>query len=143
VGYAMRAMSADRPNGEFYEKAGVAIQGYDPVAFFTVGKPVKGSPEYTAAYKGSVFHFASLAHREAFTANPAQYAPQYNGFCAFGTAKGYKAAIDPTAFTVVHDKLYLNYSQDIHRQWSADIPGLVAKADKNWPAVSRQTRVIE
>lgn len=147
IGHATCATSADRatvrPNGAFYEKGGVAIQGYDPVAFFTDKQSVKGSPEHTAEYKGSVFHFASPANRDAFTANPVKYAPQYNGFCAFGTAKGYKAATDPAAFTIVNDKLYLNYNKDIRAQWSADIPGLVAKADKNWPEVSRQTKVIE
>jgi YHS domain-containing protein len=129
--------------GEFYEKGGVAIKGYDPVAFFTDKKPVKGSPQHTAEYKGSVFHFASKGNRDLFVANPAKYAPQYNGFCAFGTAGGYKAAIDPVAFTVVDGKLYLNYNTDVRKQWSADIPGFVAKADKNWPEVSRQTKVIE
>jgi YHS domain-containing protein len=129
--------------GEFYEKGGVAIKGYDPVAFFTDKKPVKGSPQHTAEYKGSVFHFASKGSRDLFVANPAKYAPQYNGFCAFGTAGGYKAAIDPVAFTVVDGKLYLNYNTDVRKQWSADIPGFVAKADKNWPEVSRQTKVIE
>jgi YHS domain-containing protein len=147
VGWATRATSADRatgrPNGAFYEQAGAAIKGYDPVAFFTDKQPVKGSPEHTAEYKGSVFHFSSQANRDAFTTNPAQYAPQYHGFCAFGVARGYKAATDPAAFTVVDNKLYLNYNKDIQKQWSADIPGLVARANKNWPEVSRQTRVIE
>jgi YHS domain-containing protein len=129
--------------GDFYEKDGVAIKGYDPVAYFTDNQPVKGSPAYTATYRGSVFHFASPAHRDTFAANPAQYAPQYHGFCAFGTASGYKAAIDPAAFTVVNNKLYLNYNKDVRQQWSADIPGFVAQADKNWPEVAKQTKIIE
>jgi YHS domain-containing protein len=129
--------------GEFYEKDGVAIKGYDPVAYFTDGKPVKGSPAYTAEYGRSVFHFASPAHRDAFVANPAQYIPQYQGFCAFGVARGYKAAIDPAAFTIVNNKLYLNYNNTVQKQWRADIPGFVAQADKNWPEVATQTRIIE
>ena len=147
VGYATRASSAnraaDRTHGAFYEQEGVAIKGYDPVAFFTEKQPVKGSPAYTAAYKGSVFHFVSPAHRDAFTTHPAKYAPQYHGFCAFGTAQGYKAATDPAAFTVVNNKLYFNYNKEVQKQWRANIPGLVAKANKHWPAVSRQTTVIE
>jgi YHS domain-containing protein len=91
--------------GDFYEKDGVAIKGYDPVAYFTDNKPVKGLPAYKAEYGGSVFHFVSQANRDAFAANPAKYAPQYNGFCAFGTAGGYKAAIDPAAFTIVKQTL--------------------------------------
>ena len=129
--------------GDFYETQGAAIRGYDPVAYFNENKPLKGSPEHKAEYKGSVFHFSSQANRDAFTADPAKYAPQYNGFCAFGVAGGYKASVDPAAFTVVNDKLYLNYSLGIRKQWSADIPGFVAKGDKNWPTVSRQTKVIE
>jgi YHS domain-containing protein len=129
--------------GEFYEKDGAAIRGYDAVAYFKDRKPVKGSAQYQAEYKGSVFRFASQANRDAFVSDPTRYAPQYGGFCAFGTAGGYKAAIDPAAFTVVGDKLYLNYNRGIQKQWSADIPGFIGKADKNWPAVSRQTKVIE
>ena len=129
--------------GEFYEKQGAAIRGYDPVAYFKESKPVKGLPEHRADYKGSAFHFSSRANRDAFAADPAKYAPQYDGFCAFGVAGGYKASVDPAAFTVVGEKLYLNYSRSIQRQWSADIPGFVTKGDKNWPAVSRQTKVIE
>lgn len=129
--------------GDFYEKDGVAIKGYDPVAYFTDNKPVKGLPVYKAEYGGSVFHFVSQANRDAFAANPAKYAPQYNGFCAFGTAGGYKAAIDPAAFTIVNNKLYLNYNREVRKKWSTDIPGFVAKADKNWPEVAKQTKVIE
>jgi YHS domain-containing protein len=129
--------------GEFYEKEGAALRGYDPVAYFTEGRPVKGSPRHTAEYKGSTFHFASAQTRDAFAADPARYAPQYGGFCAFGTAGGYKAKIDPAAFTVVDGKLYLNYDEQVQKKWRADIPGFVAKADQNWPEVSRQTKVIE
>src|ERR671918_623226 len=139
----LAASSATALAGDFYEKDGVAIKGYDPVAYFTDKKPIKGSPTYKAEYGRSIFHFVSQANRDAFAANPAKYAPQYNGFCAFGTAGGYKAAIDPAAFTIVNNKLYLNYNQDVRKKWSTDIPGFVAKADKNWPAVAKQTKVIE
>jgi YHS domain-containing protein len=140
---AFAAATASAFAGDFYEKEGAAIKGYDPVAYFTDTKPVKGSPAYKAEYRGSVFHFVSQVNRDAFAANPAKYAPQYNGFCAFGAAGGYKAAIDPAAFTIDQDKLYLNYNQEVRKKWSADIPGFVAKADKNWPAVARQTKIIE
>ena len=139
----LAAISASALAGDFYEKDGVAIKGYDPVAYFTDNNPVKGSPAYKAEYGGSVFHFVSQANRDAFAANPAKYAPQYNGFCAFGTAGGYKAAVDSAAFTIVNNKLYLNYNQDVRKKWSTDIPGFVVKADKNWPEVAKQTKVIE
>ncbi len=129
--------------GDFFEKDNVAIRGYDPVAYFQAGKPVKGTPDYKFEHKGSMFHFSSQANRDVFAANPTRYAPQYNGFCAFGMASGYKAAIDPNAFTVVNDKLYLNYNKDIQKQWSADVPGNVKKADGEWPKASQQTKVIE
>jgi YHS domain-containing protein len=129
--------------GEFFEKHGVALRGYDAVAYFSDKKPVKGLAEHKADYKGSTFHFASKANRDAFVADPTKYAPQYGGFCAFGMSGGYKAATDPAAFTIVDGKLYLNYNRDIQKQWSADIPGFVVKADKNWPVVSNHTKVIE
>ena len=129
--------------GDFYEKSGAAIRGYDPVAYFTERKPVQGSPSHKAEFRGSTFHFASQANRDAFAAAPSKYAPQYNGYCAFGVAGGYKAAIDPAAFTIVDDKLYLNYNRSVQTQWRADVPGFITKAEKNWPQVSKQTKVIE
>lgn len=129
--------------GEFYEKDGAAIRGYDPVAYFSDGKPVKGLAQHKAQYRGSTFPFASKANQDAFAANPAKYAPQYGGYCAFGVSGGYKAAIDPAAFTIVEGKLYLNYNRDVQKKWSGDIPGYVAKADRNWRSVSAQTKVIE
>ncbi len=129
--------------GAYFEKDGAAIRGYDPVAYFTQNKAVPGLPAYQAEYKGSTFRFASQANRDAFVADPARYAPQYDGFCAFGTAGGYKAAIDPAAFTIVGGKLYLNYNADIQKKWAGDIPGYISRADKNWPKVEQSTKVHE
>ena len=117
------------------EASGLALQGYDPVAYFTEHKPVRGNPELTASHAGAIYRFASPAHREAFLAAPAKYAPQYGGYCAYGVAGGYKAPIEPEAWSVVEGKLYLNYSQSVRRRWVSDIPGYVRKADANWPAV--------
>jgi YHS domain-containing protein len=140
---AIVVAAAPAQAGEFYERDGVALRGHDPVAYFTQGKPAQGRPEFKAVYQGSTFHFASAAHRDAFAADPARYAPQYGGFCAFGTAGGYKAAIDPQAWTIVGGKLYLNYNAAVQKQWSADIPGFVAKADRLWPTVRTTTKVHE
>ncbi|CAI4031030.1 Tat pathway signal sequence domain protein [Nitrospira tepida] len=129
--------------GEFYEPGGVAIRGYDPVAYFEERRPVKGSSTWTAQFQGSTFYFASAANRDAFTADPERYAPQYGGFCAFGAAKGYKAKTDPDAFSLVNGKLYLNYSLNVRALWQEDIPGYIAKGDKNWPDVRKTTRVRE
>jgi len=129
--------------GEFFEKEGVAIRGYDPVAYFTEMKPVKGSAEFRAQYQGSTFHFASAAHRDDFLRKSTKFAPQYGGYCAFGMAKGYKATTDPAAFTTTGDKLYLNYSETVRSQWLSDVPRYVRKADGNWPDVKKLTKVLE
>lgn len=129
--------------GDIFERNNMAIDGYDPVAYFTEQKPVKGSPEFRSDFQGSTFQFASAAHRDAFAADPSKYAPQYGGYCAYGMAKGYKAAIDPAAFTVVSDKLYLNYSETVRSRWVMDIPGYIRKADVNWPDVKKVTKVHE
>jgi hypothetical protein len=87
------------------------------------------------------WRFASAANRDAFVADPARYAPQYGGFCAYGTAGGYKADIDPQAFSIVSDKLYLNYDKGIQAKWQSDVPGYIRKADEKWPQVSTLEKV--
>jgi YHS domain-containing protein len=129
--------------GEFFEEDGVAIRGYDPIAYFSDMKPVKGSAEFRAEYQGSVFYFSTAANRDTFAANPDKFAPQYGGYCAFGTAKGYKAAIDPDAFTVVERRLYLNYSEAVRSKWKSNIPGYIRTADANWPDVRKLNKVHE
>lgn len=126
-----------------FERNGLAIDGYDPVAYFTEQKPVKGLPEFRVESEGSTFQFASAAHQDAFSADPSKYVPQYGGYCAYGMAKGYKASIDPAAFTIVGDKLYLNYSETVRSQWLSDIPGYIRKADANWPDVKKVAKVHE
>jgi YHS domain-containing protein len=129
--------------GEYFAKDGVAISGYDPVAYFAEMKPVKGSPEFHAEYQGSTFHFSTAANRDTFIPNPDKFAPQYGGYCAFGMARGYKAVIDPAAFTVVDDKLYLNYSKTVRSQWVSDISGYISKANANWPEIRKLSKVHE
>jgi YHS domain-containing protein len=137
------AVAASALAGEYFEENGVAIRGYDPIAYFAEMKPVKGSPEFHAEYQGSTFYFSSAANRDTFAANPDKFAPQYGGYCAFGMAKGYKAVIAPAAFTVVDDKLYLNYSESVRSQWKLDIPGYIRKAHENWPDVKKLIKVYE
>lgn len=123
---------------EIFTTNGVAINGYDPVAYFTNHRPVKGSDKYMATYKGATFHFASAAHRDAFAANPRRFAPQYGGYCAFGTAQGHKASTEPQAFTVVDNKLYLNYNDSVLKTWRQDVSGYIKKAEANWEKVKVQ-----
>jgi YHS domain-containing protein len=123
---------------EIFVTNGVAINGYDPVAYFTDQKPVKGVEEFSTSYKGATFHFASAAHRDAFVKNPTQYAPQYGGYCAFGTARGYKAPTQPQTFTIVAGKLYLNYNDEVTQTWRSDTGGYIKLADANWNVVRTQ-----
>lgn len=110
----------------------VALQGYDPVAYFTDGKPVKGSKAITTEYKGAEFRFASQEHLDAFLADPEAYAPQYGGYCAWAMADGKHAKGDARYWEVVDGKLYLNYNQKIQDKWAADKPGMISKADQEW-----------
>ena len=112
-----------------------AIQGYDPVAYFSDGKPTRGSRDIVHRWQGATWRFASESNRDAFAADPGRYAPQYGGYCAYAVANGYTAKIDPDAWRIVDGKLYLNYSKGIQRRWEEDIPGYIARADANWPGV--------
>jgi YHS domain-containing protein len=114
---------------------GTAIEGYDPVAYFEEGKPVEGESDHTHEWMGATWYFASAANRDLFAADPEKYAPQYGGYCAWAVANGYTAKIDPQAWAVVDDKLYLNYSLDVQKQWQQDVPGNITKADGNWPGI--------
>ncbi|MEM9334895.1 MAG: YHS domain-containing (seleno)protein [Pseudomonadota bacterium] len=109
-----------------------AIRGYDPVAYHTESKPVKGSRDHTFSYQGATWYFASEANRDLFESDPARYAPAYGGFCAYGMSRGFAVATDPDAWTIVDGQLYLNYSLGVRRTWLKDVPGNIAKADANW-----------
>jgi len=134
---ALSLLSTAALAGEFFETDGVALRGYDPVAYFASAEPQKGQAQYSYEYKGSKFYFASDANRRAFMAMPEKYAPQFGGYCAFGTAQGYKVSTQPDAFAIVKDKLYLNYDKKVQGIWRQDVPGNIAKAEKNWPEVSK------
>jgi len=103
---------------------------------------VKGNAAFQADYEGATYWFASAEDKSLFEHEPTHYVPRYDGFCAFGASQGHKADIDPTAFNIIDDRLYLNYSHDVEARWKADIPGYIAKADKNWPEVSKSTEVV-
>jgi len=113
----------------------LAVSGYDPVAYFTEGKPVEGSSDYEYKWKGATWRFANAKDLEAFKADPEAYAPQYGGYCAWAVSQGYTASSDPAAWTIVGKKLYLNYSKKVQQTWAQDVAGNIAKADKNWPKV--------
>ena len=136
-------LAADEVNvtsGLTTEGAPLAMHGYDPVAFFTAGRPTEGSAEHAAVHGGATYYFASEENLDAFEASPGKYAPAYGGFCAFGVSVGKKFDGDPRFWKIADGRLYLNLNQDIAEKFLADVPGSVAKADRNWTKIEH-TRV--
>lgn len=117
------------------DKAGVAIQGYDPVAFFTDGKPVKGDAKFPFRHNGATYLFASKEHRDAFKAEPTKYEPVFGGYCAYGVSRGKVVEIDVEAFQIVDGRLLLQYSKGVRSDFNKDAKGNLAKAEANWPVL--------
>ncbi len=117
------------------DKDGVAIQGYDPVAFFTQNKPVKGRADFQSTYKGAKYYFASAEDKATFDANPAKYEPQFGGFCAYGVSRGHTAPIKIEAFQIVNGRLLMQYDLDIKNDFNKEQSGNLTKADQNWPGL--------
>ena len=134
---AIPAAAADK-DPVFATRGNLAIRGYDPVAYFTEGKAVKGDRDFTLGWQGADWRFASDENRSLFAADPEKYAPQYGGYCAWAVSRNYTASTDPDAFTIVGDKLYLNYSRRVMRQWLEDRDANIESADGNWPAVLKE-----
>ena len=133
---ALVLLSAAALAGELVNVSGaskVALNGYDPVAFFTDSKPVNGSPSITAEDRGATYFFASEEHKKLFKEDPDKYAPQYGGFCAFGVAEGALFPVDINTWQVRGGKLYLNLNPEVLTQFNAHFEGNIAKAEKNWP----------
>lgn len=128
------ARAADKPiyTGVF---SNLAVSGYDPVAYFTEGRPVKGDARFTTTHEGAQWRFASAENRDRFIAAPQRYAPQYGGYCAWAASEGYTASADPLRWKVVDDKLYLNYDTEVQKKWELDVAGNIRKADRNWPGL--------
>lgn len=126
------ALAQDVNTGWFSD---VAIKGYDPVAYFTDNRAVKGSKQHSFRWREARWLFANAENRQRFADNPERYAPQYGGFCAWAVAHGDRADIDPEQFTVHEGRLFLNYNARIQQQWSADKVRLIDAADAQWPAL--------
>lgn len=112
-----------------------AAGGYDVVAYFADGAPVKGSKDFETDYQGARWRFSSAENLAAFNADPTAYAPQYGGYCAWAVSQNYLARGNPKNWTIVDGKLYLNFSNKIQARWEKDIPGFIALAIQNWPGV--------
>lgn len=120
----------------------VAISGYDTVSYFTDGKPTQGSKDYTATYKNAIYQFSSAENRNKFRANPEYYAPQYGGYCAMGVALEKKLTVDPTAWYIESNKLYLNLNKAVQKKWLSDVPGNLETSEHNWPEIKNQNAAV-
>jgi YHS domain-containing protein len=132
------ALAADEINasiGLTAEGSPLALHGYDPVAYFTEGAPMPGRAELAAQHEGATYYFATKENRDAFAKQPARYAPAYGGYCAFGVSVGKKFDGNPNYWTVSGDRLYLNLNADIAEKFQKDVPGAIAKADRQWSRI--------
>lgn len=117
------------------DRNGVAIQGYDPVAFFTDNRPVQGNPQFRSQYRDAKYHFASIEHKTAFDKESAKYEPQFGGYCAYGASRGNKAPVKIEAWQIVNGRLLMQYDLDIKSEFNKDQQGNLRKADRNWPGL--------
>lgn len=117
------------------DSAGIAIQGYDPVSFFTDGKPVKGDSKFVSKRDGAVYLFATREHKDLFNADPKKYEPMFGGYCAYGVSRNKLVEIDVDAYQIVDGKLLLQYSKGVRDDFNKDQPGNLAKANANWPGL--------
>lgn len=117
---------------------GLAIEGHDPVAYFTKNAAVMGSAKMSAMHEGAKYYFSSKENLKMFQSSPAKYLPAYGGFCAFAVSRGSTASVEPDKFSIVKGKLYLNYSGNVQMVWREDVPGNISMANKNWPGLSGQ-----
>ncbi len=117
----------------------VAIHGYDPVAYFVKNKPVEGSAMYTATHDGAIYRFSSAKNRDMFKANADKYAPQFGGYCAMGVALNKKLDVDPAAFYIEDNKLYLNLNKAVQQKWFEDVPGNLKTAYRVWDGIETLT----
>ena len=129
-------------NKEYIRKdaKGIAVDGYDVVAYFTKGKPLKGQKNFSTTWQGAKWHFRSQQHLQLFKKSPQKYAPQFGGFCAWAVANGYTAKIDPTAWKIVNKKLYLNYNHSIQKRWEKDRKSLIRRGHQNWPKLVKKAQ---
>lgn len=121
-----------------FVQSGKAIRGYDPVAYFTENKAVKGNDQWVYEWNNVHWYFSSEKNLDHFKADPGKYVPQYGGYCAYGLSNGYKAPTDANAWTIENGKLYLNYNLDVREEWNKDRKQRIEKADKNWPEVKEK-----
>lgn len=124
--------------GLFGGHTDTAILGYDPVAYFVIGKPAKGQDAFVNEWNGAKWKFVSQANLDLFKANPEKYAPQYGGYCAYGVAADNLVTVEPDKFTIINGKLYLNYDADIQQKWLKDPAGYIKQADSKFQSLLKK-----
>ena len=117
---------------EIFSRSGKAIDGYDPVAYFKEGKPVKGIEQFSFKWNDANWIFLNQQNLDSFKMDPIKFAPQYGGYCAYGVSEDHKSPTDPQAWTIVEGKLYLNYNLKVKEMWNKDQAKRIMDADKNW-----------
>ena len=135
VAAVMISLQLKAQKAEVFSTTFGAINGYDPVAFFKEGKPVKGNELFTYKWKDAQWHFSSKANLDSFERNPELYAPQYGGYCAYGCSEGHKAPTSPDTWTVADGKLYFNYNLKVKELWKKNQQERIEQANKNWPEI--------
>lgn len=128
-------LSADAADPVNTNWRGLAIKGYDPVAYFELGEPKQGSGDHELEWEGATWRFSSAVHKAKFAANPEQFSPQYGGYCAWAVSNDYTAPVDPEAWKIVDGKLYLNYNLKVKANWEKQMVENIRKADGFWPAL--------
>jgi len=116
----------------------LALEGYDPVAYFTEGSPSRGDPQYRLEWMGATWQFTSREHLGLFRADPERYAPQFGGYCAWGIAKDRLIKVDPEVWSIVNGNLYLNFNAKIQEDWFANQKEYLREAQANWPGLSAE-----
>ncbi len=129
------SFSAFAQKSAVFIRSDAAIGGYDPVSYFKEGKPVKGDKKFSYTWQAANWHFSSQQNLDAFKENPEKYAPQFGGYCAYGMSSGYKAPTEANAWTIVNDKLYLNYNLEVKDMWNKKQGEYIETANKNWPKI--------
>lgn len=129
---------ASAQSSHFTNKNGLAIKGYDPVAYFSLQSAMEGKDEYVVDWSGSKWKFISQANADSFKIAPEKYAPQYGGFCAYGTSENHLSTTDPNAWTIVNNKLYLNYNMNVKQLWLKDTSNRIRAADGYWPSLKNE-----
>ena len=122
---------------KYFNTNGTAIKGFDPVAYFLQNKAIKGSDSFSYDWSGSKWNFSSKANLDSFKRTPQKYAPQYGGYCAYGCSENHLAPTAANAFTIVGNKLYLNYSLEVKEYWLKDTTGKIKAADGYWPVLNK------